>query len=66
MVCGLFPRSLNKHQGTYLDLDVIVLRNFDEVGGNFAGAESSEDVAAGIINFDDSHFGRQMSELCLR
>lgn len=48
-------------------MDIIVQRNFDqEEVQNYAGAESSEDVAAGIISFDDSHFGRQISELCLR
>lgn len=58
--------SLSKYRGTYLDMDVIVLRSFDDSLTNFAGAESSEDVAAGIISFDDTYFGRQISELCLR
>lgn len=47
-------------------MDVIVQRNFDDEPSNFSGAESTDDVAAGIISFDDSHFGRQISELCLR
>lgn len=47
-------------------MDVIVRQNLDDVGGgNFAGAESADDVAAGIISFDDSPLGREMSRLCL-
>lgn len=47
-------------------MDVIVKANLNDVSGNFAGAESIEDVAAGIISFDDTHFGRAMGEMCLR
>lgn len=46
-------------------MDVIVRKSFDAYGGNFAGAESADDVAAGIISFDDSPLGREMSRLCL-
>lgn len=46
---------------------MIVRKNLDhERSGNFAGAESTEDVAAGIISFDNSSLGRQVSEMCLR
>ena len=46
-------------------MDVVVLQSFDGYR-NYAGAESEDTVAAGIINFDDSSLGRQMRELCLR
>lgn len=43
--------SLYKHGGTYLDLDVIVLKSFENMTYNYAGAESENFVAAGVLNF---------------
>lgn len=56
--------TLWKFGGIYLDLDVVVVKSFeDEV--NFAGAESSEDVAAGVLSFSTKGLGRKMATECL-
>lgn len=43
--------TLWKYGGTYLDLDVITLKSFEEVEENFVGIEYDKSVGAGIINF---------------
>lgn len=58
--------SLYKWGGTYLDLDVIVKESFDKIQPNYAGAESENFVAAGLINFDYTNAGHEMAEQCLR
>lgn len=58
--------TLYKYGGTYLDLDVVVLRNLDEAGVNYSGAESDEDVAAGFMNMEPSGFGHQVAEMCVK
>lgn len=58
--------SLYKWGGTYLDLDVILKKNLSEIKPNYAGAESSNFVAAGILNFDHSGIGHEIAEFCLR
>lgn len=58
--------SLYKWGGTYLDLDVIVQKPFDSIKPNYAGAESDQFVAAGVLNFDHDGFGHKVAELCLR
>lgn len=58
--------SLYKFGGTYMDLDVIVQKSLDDIEPNYAGAESENFVAAGVINFDYESVGRVMAELCAR
>ncbi|CAB3368006.1 Hypothetical predicted protein [Cloeon dipterum] len=43
--------TLWKYGGTYMDLDIILLRSLSALT-NFAGAESSEDIAAGVLNLE--------------
>jgi lactosylceramide 4-alpha-galactosyltransferase len=43
--------TLWKYGGTYLDLDIVLVRSLKHLK-NFAGAESSEDIAAGVMNFE--------------
>lgn len=62
----LFLFSLYKWGGTYLDLDVIVKKSFDQIEPNYAGAESENFVAAGLINFDHTGLGHEIAEHCLR
>lgn len=57
--------TLYKYGGTYLDLDVVVLKNLDEAGVNYSGAESDEDVAAGFMNMEPTGFGHQVAEMCV-
>lgn len=58
--------SLWKYGGTYLDLDVIVLQPLDSIPPNYAGSESENFVAAGIINLEEGGFGHQLADMCLR
>lgn len=58
--------SLYKFGGTYLDLDVVVQQNFNDIPSNYAGAESENFVAAGAINFDYNGIGHEIAELCVR
>ena len=58
--------SLYKWGGTYLDLDVILKKDLNEIEPNYAGAESENFVAAGILNFDHSGVGHEISEYCIR
>lgn len=43
-----------KYGGIYLDLDVVVLRSFETMT-NFAGAETVNAVAAGVLSFSHNH-----------
>lgn len=54
----VFSRLLTlwKFGGIYLDLDVIVLKNLDELPLNFGGAQSADLVANGVMGF--SRFGK--------
>ncbi|CRL00703.1 CLUMA_CG013960, isoform A [Clunio marinus] len=57
--------SLWKYSGTYLDLDVVVLKSFDSINTNFAGAESNNFVAAGIINLENDS-GHKIADMCVK
>lgn len=52
--------------GTYLDLDVVVKESLEAIPPNYAGAESENFIAAGVINIDNSGFGHRIAELCLK
>lgn len=56
--------SLWKYQGTYLDLDVVMLKPLADMKPNFAGAESNKLIAAGIINFEGAT-GQMIADMCL-
>lgn len=58
--------TLYKWGGTYLDLDVVILRSLENIKPNFAGAESDTHVAAGVMNFDNEDFGHEIAAACLR
>ena len=44
----------------------LVKENFDNLTPNYAGAESKDVVAAGILNFQHNGVGHQISAMCLR
>ncbi|XP_055375747.1 lactosylceramide 4-alpha-galactosyltransferase [Condylostylus longicornis] len=52
--------------GTYLDLDVVMMKTIENIPPNFAGAESIYHVAAGVLNFDWDGFGHEIADMCLR
>ncbi|KAK3908694.1 Lactosylceramide 4-alpha-galactosyltransferase [Frankliniella fusca] len=56
--------TLWKYSGTYLDLDVVVLKSLSSLR-NYAGAESPRAIGAGIINLDSSSTGRAMAHAFL-
>lgn len=58
--------TLFKFGGTYLDLDVVVLKNLDLAGINYSGAEASDAVAAGVMNFAPDQFGHEVAEMCVK
>lgn len=57
--------SLWKYSGTYLDLDVVMMKPLSSIKSNFAGAESDRFVAAGIINLEDES-GHEIADMCVK
>ncbi|KAH8377518.1 hypothetical protein KR093_005793 [Drosophila rubida] len=58
--------SLHRFGGIYMDMDVIVLRSFEDETPNFLGAESDKYIANGIIGLEPTGFGHKLAELSLR
>lgn len=58
--------TLHKYGGIYLDLDVIVLKNFDKMPPNFAGAESIAWTAVGVMGFESGEIGHKIVEMVSR
>lgn len=57
--------SLWKYGGTYLDLDIVMMQSLDEQEPkNYAGAESKNFVAVGIINLE-GETGHEIADLCI-
>lgn len=57
--------TLWKYGGIYLDLDVIVLKSLEDLPPNYSGAESADNVAAGVMSFADSGVGHSLAETCV-
>lgn len=57
--------TLYKYGGVYLDLDVIVVKSFEGLYGDFAGAESADNVAAGVMRFSPNGIGHSHAKMCL-
>lgn len=47
--------TLWRYGGIYMDLDTVLIKSLENIQPNFAGRESDEDVAAGVLSF--SHEG---------
>ncbi|KAH8413325.1 hypothetical protein KR009_010022 [Drosophila setifemur] len=58
--------TLYRYGGLYLDMDVVVLRNMEEVPPNYTGAESNTHLAAGVMSLAPTGFGHEIAESCLR
>lgn len=58
--------TLYKYGGVYLDLDVIVVRSLEGLHSNFAGAESVQNVAAGVLRFSPTGIGHRHAKSCLQ
>nr|AEE63354.1 unknown [Dendroctonus ponderosae] len=57
--------TLWKFGGIYLDLDVIVLKSLTTLPENFAGAQSVDLVANGVMGFSRTGKGHQYMQECL-
>lgn len=57
--------SLWKYSGTYLDLDIVMMKPLNVLKPNYAGAESKTFVAAGIINLE-ADSGHEIADLCVK
>ncbi|XP_076266969.1 lactosylceramide 4-alpha-galactosyltransferase-like [Rhynchophorus ferrugineus] len=55
-----------KYGGIYADLDVIVIKNLDEIPENFAGAQEDEYLASGVMGFSKYGVGHKHVESCLK
>lgn len=58
--------SLYKFGGTYLDLDVMVVKSFANLSQNYCGVESSNYIASGVLSFDAQHTGHFIVEQILK
>lgn len=57
--------SLWKYSGTYLDLDVVMLKSLDTLKPNYACAENKEDIVVGIINLEGDS-GHEIADLFVK
>ncbi|KAL1497875.1 hypothetical protein ABEB36_008761 [Hypothenemus hampei] len=57
--------TLWKYGGIYLDLDVIVIKNLNQLSTDFSGVESDKAVAAGILGFNHTGKGHEFAASCL-
>lgn len=57
--------TLWKYGGTYLDLDVVVLKPVDSIS-NYASAETSMFVSNAIINANLDGIGHEILDMCLK
>ncbi|KAL7741841.1 hypothetical protein ACLKA6_012060 [Drosophila palustris] len=57
---------LYRFGGIYMDMDVVVLRSFENVPLNFLGAELKEFVSNAVIGLEPEGFGHKLGELFLR
>ncbi|XP_067636314.1 lactosylceramide 4-alpha-galactosyltransferase-like [Eurosta solidaginis] len=51
--------------GTYLDMDVVVLRSLETLPPNYTGAESNTLIAAGVMGFAADGFGHEIAKKCI-
>ncbi|XP_022228720.2 lactosylceramide 4-alpha-galactosyltransferase-like isoform X2 [Drosophila obscura] len=58
--------TLFRYGGLYLDLDVVVLQNMEDMPPNYAGAESNLWLANGVMRFSHNGSGHDMVRACLR
>ncbi|XP_076264022.1 lactosylceramide 4-alpha-galactosyltransferase-like [Rhynchophorus ferrugineus] len=58
--------TLWKYGGIYLDLDVIVIKNLEDLGVDYAGLESDTSIAAGIMSFNYTGIGHEYATSCLK
>lgn len=58
--------SLYRYGGYHMDLDVIVLKNMDELGENFVGDDWDDVINAAVMHLNNHGIGREAIELFFR
>ncbi|PSN40791.1 hypothetical protein C0J52_07182 [Blattella germanica] len=58
--------TLWKYGGTYLDMDFVITKSFDDLESNFVGAQSFDYIASGAMNFRTEGVGQVVAHLCIR
>lgn len=58
--------SLYRYGGYHMDLDVIVLKNMDELGENFVGDDWGDVINAAVMHLNNYGIGREAIELFFR
>ena len=58
--------TLWKYGGTYLDLDVVVLKPLDTIPPNYAGEESVDFVGSALINLSQQGIGHLIADMCIK
>ncbi|XP_063240386.1 lactosylceramide 4-alpha-galactosyltransferase-like isoform X2 [Bacillus rossius redtenbacheri] len=58
--------TLWKYGGLYLDIDMVLVRPLDDLGWNFAVAESSTLVGNSVLSFSARGIGHEFAEMCLK
>ncbi|XP_028138147.2 lactosylceramide 4-alpha-galactosyltransferase [Diabrotica virgifera virgifera] len=57
--------TLWKYGGIYLDLDVVVIKSLQDLPLNYAGLQSPNEVAAGVVSFEADGFGHSLADNCV-
>ncbi|KAJ6636680.1 Lactosylceramide 4-alpha-galactosyltransferase [Pseudolycoriella hygida] len=57
--------TLFKFGGIYLDTDVVVMKNFDTLGKNFAGDDWGDVVGCSVLGLDATGLGHKIASHCL-
>lgn len=57
--------TLYRYGGIYFDMDVIVLRSFEDESPNFMGAETSTSLGNSVIGLESNGFGHEVAGLIL-
>lgn len=58
--------TLWKYGGTYLDLDVVVLKQLDSIPSNYAGEKSANLVGSSLINLAQQGIGHLIADNCMK
>ncbi|XP_069685755.1 lactosylceramide 4-alpha-galactosyltransferase-like [Periplaneta americana] len=57
--------ALYKYGGTYLDLDVVIKRSLEELGGNYVGKENPQTLSSCVLSMSAEVIGHEVAKLCV-
>lgn len=58
--------SLYKWGGTYLDMDVIMMKSLKDVEPNYVVEQTQNFIGAGLMNFGHTEIGSEVAEACMQ